>query len=525
MWEIRQSGDEWEIIDGAGERVGDLHATYELAVAFLGGMLTIARATLAVDDDENEGEPAGDGLLPEAWVSDPALCFSEPTGDGRDFSGCEWSSRDPNVSTLPLMLQTSTEYGHMGAQLAGYIEELSDLGVGTNPSGRGRFYDNDAGVQFRDMLLDGRRFGVSVDPGRVDVDWVCTAEDEDGYCIAEEAQFTAYEIIGVTGTPFPGFAAAAIRLDVGGTQASAAPAPARATRTPIDLSGSGVDLTRPPAEWFSTPEPQLGQPFALGSLGDEWLVDQGEGRVAMPLHITDDGRIAGHGAVWGGEHTGYPGRQVTPPTSACAYAHFHVGEVVTAEGQRLAVGALGASSDHAITAMRAPEARDTYAHNAVAWANVRAGNGEHGVWIAGALRHDVTEEQLAVLRAGALSGDWRRIGGNLELIALLAVTTPGFPIAREAITASGLAIQATPAASYSIRDGEQVSLVASGIVRRCPDCVRRAQAEAAASGRTSGRGPRPDPQLVRIERTLATLERRTRHLVGPAAEHAASRIR
>lgn len=523
MFRINQISDtEWEILDGSGQRVGDLHGTYELAVAFLGGMMTYA-AALAVDDNENEGAPAGDGLLPEGWVSDPALCLSEPTGDGRDFTGCEWSSRDPNTSTLPLMLQTSTEYGHMGAQLAGYFTEISDLGVGSSPQGRGRFYDNEAGRMFRDMLLDGRSFGVSVDPGRVEVDWVCAAEDEDGYCIAEEAAFRAYEIIGATGTPFPGFATAAVRLDDMAASAGAPAAPV--VRTPIDLRGSGVDLTRPPAEWFSTAEPQLGQAFAFGDIGDEWLIDQGDGRLAMPLTILDDGRFAGHLAVDGQCHVGYPGACVTPPPSASAYAHFHVGEVLTAEGTRVATGALSAGCDHAASRLRAAEARDHYAHNGIAWANGRATAGLHGPWVCGAIRHDVTAEQLAIYRAGALSGDWRRIGGALELIAALNVTTPGFPIAREAITASGLPMMAqAPHAQFSMSDGEQISLVASGIVRRCPDCARRASAEAAArrNGERNGAG---DGQLRGIERTLALIERRTRHLVGPAAEHAASHIR
>src|SRR5699024_6608649 len=33
-----------------------------------------------------------------------------------------------------------------------------------------------------------------------------------------------------------------------------------------------------------------------------------------------------------------------------------------------------------------------------------------------------------------LSGDWRTIGGNLELVAALAVNTPGFPIVASGAT-------------------------------------------------------------------------------------------
>jgi hypothetical protein len=43
------------------------------------------------------------------------------------------------------------------------------------------------------------------------------------------------------------------------------------------------------------------------------------------------------------------------------------------------------------------------------------------------------------LRAsGKVSGDWRRIGGQLRLVGLLAVNVPGFPIPRpQARVASG----------------------------------------------------------------------------------------
>ncbi|MGZ7296324.1 hypothetical protein ACXWQK_08760, partial [Streptococcus pyogenes] len=30
-----------------------------------------------------------------------------------------------------------------------------------------------------------------------------------------------------------------------------------------------------------------------------------------------------------------------------------------------------------------------------------------------------------------LSGDWRRVGNSLELVAALSVSTPGFPVRRE----------------------------------------------------------------------------------------------
>jgi hypothetical protein len=67
--------------------------------------------------------------------------------------------------------------------------------------------------------------------------------------------------------------------------------------------------------------------------------------------------------------------------------------------------------------------------------------------VAGQTR-DLTAAQMRELRAAPLSGDWRTISGeNLDLIAALAVNTPGFPIPR-----------------VGVEEGTQVSLVAAAVV-------------------------------------------------------------
>lgn len=565
MFSIRQTSDGWEVLDSTGTSVLSC-GTYDEALGFIGGALTYAQAAGTLAAMGGGGDPTSDGLLPEAWMADQGICFSEPTGDGRDFTGCVWTWRDPNQSLVPVMLQTETEVGHFGAELAGFIGELHM--VGTTPHASGRWYDNDTGRAARDLLLDGRRFGVSVDATNADVEFICTEEDEDGWCVDGMAVFHAYEIGGLTMTPFPAFARASIiqsptavmaSVDSGGTTFTDGstvvtvpgghPRPAEAARAVARLVASsriafldqvqddspaavaasvGIDLDAPPRSWFESPEPQIGQDYEpLGSLGDEWLVEQGGGALAMPLHIGEDGRVLGHIAYWGQCHVGYPGTCVTPPESASGYAHFHVGETICADGTRIPSGQFVAGCDHALAQMRAPEARDHYAHNGVGWANVRVTNGVFGPFACGSLRSDVTRSQVTVLRAGAMSGDWRRLGGHLELIASLAVTAPGFPIAREAITASGLEIPSAPQISTYSSGGVQESLVASAIVRRCPDCQRRTIAEASSRMRDRGAGtpgPRPSLDLSDIRRSLAVLERRTRHLIPDAAAYEAGRI-
>jgi len=72
-----------------------------------------------------------------------------------------------------------------------------------------------------------------------------------------------------------------------------------------------------------------------------------------------------------------------------------------------------------------------YDNTGWAAAVVNIGEDQHGIWINGSLTTTMTPERVAELRASALSGDWRYVNGNLELVAALAVNNPGFPIYRE----------------------------------------------------------------------------------------------
>lgn len=489
MYSIRQEGDRWQVLGSAGDVLADFD-TYELALAHIAAQLTQLVELAAA-----EAAPAetGDGLLPEAWTADGAICFSTDTGDGRDFAGCTWTSRDPAASLLPLMLQTETDMGHFGAVLAGFIEELTNLGQGTNPGGRGRFYDSDAGRAARDLLLGGRRFGVSVDPGAVEFEWTCVEEDADGWCIQDRMTFTAYEIIGLTMTPFPAFAEAAIVLDDG-----TAPAPA-------DAVAAAAAPTRPPADWFAMPEP---------GDDDDLMVGQPGGRLGVPLTITEDGQVYGHLALWGQCHRGNLRACTEPPTCA-AYSHFHTGSVICDDGSTVNTGPLTVDCDHAPLSMAGYAARDHYANAGLGWADVRVVNGAHGPWVCGALRPNVTDEQVRVLRALELSGDWRRFESGLELVAGLAVNSPGFPIAREALAASSLSID-NPMPAAAIVNGEPASLVASGRVTHCASCAERELLE--HSGDDLRRS------LADVLAALGTIERRTRHLMAPAVAEMSERV-
>lgn len=179
---------------------------------------------------------------------------------------------------------------------------------------------------------------------------------------------------------------------------------------------------RPPAAWFRNPD--LTGPTRL--------------------RVTDDGRVYGHLASWGVCHTGIGNQCVTAPHSVTDYRYFKVGTVVTDDGQELAVGKITLGGGHASPQYGIRPALEHYDDSGTAVAAVTVGEDGHGIWVAGALLPGVDADRVAQLRLSPLSGDWRRADGNLELIAALAVNTPGFPVLRasggdcEALLAAGV---------------------------------------------------------------------------------------
>lgn len=161
---------------------------------------------------------------------------------------------------------------------------------------------------------------------------------------------------------------------------------------------------------------------------------------ATPITITEDGRVFGHIATWGTCHVGLPGC-VTPPSSPSDYAYFLVGAEETSEGVNVPVGKLTVGGGHAHPDDGFVAAADHYDNVGTAIASVFAGEDEYGIWVAGRIVPGAANEKVAELRRSPISGDWRRIGGNLELIAAHAVNVPGFPIPRAQVRFSNNAQQ------------------------------------------------------------------------------------
>lgn len=194
---------------------------------------------------------------------------------------------------------------------------------------------------------------------------------------------------------------------------------------------------------------------ASGSSSPDWLSDFPAPWFADPglehltaLTVEDDGRIYGHLAGFGTCHTSVQNTCVVPPRSAINYGYYRTGLVDTDEGP-VPVGQITMGTGHAKGGLSAGAATKHYDNTGTVVADVAVGEDKFGIWFAGALRDDLTPAEVKRFKAAALSGDWRMVNGNLELVATLAVNVPGFPVPRMTVGMAG---------------DSQVSLVASGIL-------------------------------------------------------------
>lgn len=169
---------------------------------------------------------------------------------------------------------------------------------------------------------------------------------------------------------------------------------------------AGAAPVAPPKEWFRDPNLLGPTRFTIGP----------------------DGRVFGHVAEWRKCHLGIGDRCVVAPKSYTDYRFFKLGPVITADGTTIECGKITMGAGHAHAQWGIVPARDHYDNSAACAAVVNVGEDRFGIWVAGALTAGMTEAKIAELRRSPLSGDWRMVDGNLELIAALAVNNPGFVV-------------------------------------------------------------------------------------------------
>ena len=299
---------------------------------------------------------------------------------------------------------------------------------------------------------------MTVETARNAYAWIDNDRIEDGMIVKDACRFIHHEVSadGVPGAANLTACSTGIGVLNGGRGGTTIPAADRqgvwehlaghlrdADREPPALEAQVQDAVtaaavwQPPAEWFA--DPKLSLP--------------------TPITIADDGRIYGHAAQWGSCHIGQEGACIQPPRES-EHPYYRTGEVVCSDGSRVAVGQITVGTSHAPLHLGASPAAEHYDNTGAAVADVAVGNDQHGIWVAGCVRPGADPLRVYELQAaGQVSGDWRRIGGQLRLVGLLAVNVPGFPVPKmRARVASGqpqaLVAAGRPTVAYGMSQPE-----------------------------------------------------------------------
>ena len=386
----------------------------------------------------------------------------EWTGDGRFFKAGSIAWRD---LPLPMMaLDETTAMPHEKARMIGHIDTIERVGAEIHAWGSYLPTTDEEILRLQDGMRSGYLRWVSADMDDPEYEIIIPAEmmaepteQPDGSLRMPGGmiltEFSHVRVLGATALPFQALDGA--QLVYGETEteteappedlnpedeteraalaASAArkgwgfvdcecngPTPAASVKyepppivspnlSPITLLASAEPSpiqapVVPPAPWFRNP--QL--------------------KAATATTLTDEGQMFGHLAAWDSCHIGFADRCVTPPRSASNYAYFRTGEILLDDGSRTTVGQITLNTGHAPMNANAAKAVAHYDHTGWAVADVAVGEDRYGIWFAGALRPGLSAEAVRALMACELSGDWRRIGGGMELVAALGVNVPGF---------------------------------------------------------------------------------------------------
>lgn len=265
------------------------------------------------------------------------------------------------------------------------------------------------------------------------------------------------------------------------------------------VASAGRPVTDPPAAYFEYP---------------------GQVKGLTPLTITDDRRVFGHVADRNSCHLGFPGQCKKMPPSRTNYAYFHTGAVKTAEGEQLPVGKITLGPGHADTRWGLQPTLEHYDSVATTAAVGRVYEDQYGLWFSGILHPEADDVTVFDLRSSPPSGDWRPVGGSMELVGVHAVNVPGFAIKRTIgrVDGSGqpLAMIAAAVPSQYSEDPYGDPAAVDELIHRA---ARTAVAEFAASQAGAARRERAGALLASMDNQVTLAEengRRGRALAAVA---------
>jgi len=188
-----------------------------------------------------------------------------------------------------------------------------------------------------------------------------------------------------------------------------------------------------------------------------------------PITITEDGEVFGHIATHDTCHVGMPRQCVTAPMSNRNYSDFHRYALPTPDGHievgRITTGlgnfactckrCRGRNDDHACLQLNAAGAIGHHDKlSTIAWVRCGEDTKNNAIWVHGVLNPDASIDDIASLAKARVSGDWRPVGGNSELVEVLSLAKEraGFPLP-----------------SVRMANGRVHVLTAAGVVRPSED--------------------------------------------------------
>lgn len=183
-------------------------------------------------------------------------------------------------------------------------------------------------------------------------------------------------------------------------------------------------------------EPPLiaaGHTITLPEVPPDWWFDEPRDvEMATALTVTDEGRIYGLLAPANTAHRAYRGKRLTVPMGNVDYSRFLGRQTIVAGGGRRVTGVITMDCGHCPPGATADPAKrmEHYDNSCSVIADINIGESPAGPWVAGALKHYATAEQVSKLNSCVLSGDWAphpEKPGQMEFVAALLVPVPGFP--------------------------------------------------------------------------------------------------
>lgn len=352
------------------------------------------------------------------WTAFIARDNTEVDRGFRWFGTFTWRDGKPALKQLG-------SNGHVDGSndtIVGHVEQFSKV-EGMNFAS-GVFYDDMHGRKAAQLAVDGGPLSfISCEAAEAEQEIV---EDDDGMIV--QIRFPEYMIgalaqVDKPGFPDTGFLTIEIVED-------------EMVDSPMSIAASGVD-------GHLGDHDQLDDYTEAEDWGFNFLVASSMGSIPeykstafglpecphpMPLTVFEDMSFAGHLAVYDTCHIAFADKCVRPPKSHLSYTPAHQGNVRLDDGNLLRVARISIGSNHAPSNLNPRATADFYERDSLCAGFATCLDGEIGIWVRGHVNLEADQSVINRFASAAWSGDWRSIRRHLELVGILSVNIPGFPI-------------------------------------------------------------------------------------------------